>query len=125
MDVIRFEAGRGAASAEDREVMLATVAGSGKDHPTLGLIEPAHRVLRMTAMDDAPDEANDPLSGQRPRTGSSHGQFAPTKPQTATLPDALNTDMLACFDRRAPARRRLSFLCPSHRGTAAAGCLSG
>jgi hypothetical protein len=69
MDVIRFEAGPGAASAEDRETMLATVAGSGKDHPTLGLIEPAHRVLRMTAMDDAPDEADDPLSGQRPRTG--------------------------------------------------------
>jgi hypothetical protein len=59
MDVICFEAGRGTAPAEDREVVLAAVAGSGEDHPPFGVIEPAHRVLRMSAVDDFAHEADE------------------------------------------------------------------
>ena len=49
--MIGFESGGSAAAAEDREVMLAPVAGPDENHPTFGLTEPSHRVLRMTAMD--------------------------------------------------------------------------
>lgn len=59
MDVIGFEPSGGAAAAEDREVMLAPVAGPDEDHPAFSLTEPPHRVPRMTAMDDASDEPDD------------------------------------------------------------------
>jgi len=54
--MIGFEAGGRSAAAEDREVMLAAVACPEEDRPTFGLTEPPHRVLRVTAMDDAADE---------------------------------------------------------------------
>lgn len=48
--MIGFEAGGRSAAAEDREVMLAAVAGPAEDHPAFGLTEPPHRVLRVTTI---------------------------------------------------------------------------
>ena len=57
MDVICLEACGGAAPAEDREVALAAVAGSGKERPPLNLTEPAHHVVGTAAVDDSADAA--------------------------------------------------------------------
>ena len=54
--MICFQAGGAAAAAEDREVMLAAIAGPNEDDPSVCVTEPPDRVLGVTAVDDAADE---------------------------------------------------------------------